>query len=530
MLFLIWLAVATAALVLYLKEVFSKLRKQEIRHRPTVPLLGNSAGVAFRLEHMTTALQKSYEAFPDDRVVGHYEFINPLILIKDLELLKNVTVKDFEHFVDRRAFGDIYDPLFGRNLLLLKGDDWKAMRSTLSPAFTSSKIRLMVPFMLEVGDKMMEQIKKNLDNAKCGYIDVDVKDMSTRYANDVIATCVFGLKVNSQREDNEFFKKVKEMSNVNFKRFLKFVGFRSFPALMAKLQIRLLPANISRFFSTIILGTMRQREKNNIVRNDMINLLLDAKKGSLSHDHGSTDTTAGFATVEESNVGKKKNDKEWSDNDLVAQAMLFLAAGFETISTSLSFLLHELALNPEVQERLVQEIRENDAKNGGKFDYTSIQGMEYLDMVVSELLRMWPAAPLIDRICVNEYNAGKPHAEATKDFIVQKGQSLTVSIFAFHRDPKHFPEPNKFDPERFSEENRQKIKPFTYMPFGLGPRNCIGSRFALCEVKVMVYQLLRVLEVSPCPRTCIPSRLAENTMSLRLAGGHWLRFSPRSYD
>ena len=74
---------------------------------------------------------------------------------------------------------------------------------------------------------------------------------------------------------------------------------------------------------------------------------------------------------------------EWSDIDLVAQAILFLVAGFDTVSTAMSFLLYELAVNPDVQERLVQEIRDNDAKNGGKFDFDSIQKLPYLDMVVS---------------------------------------------------------------------------------------------------------------------------------------------------
>lgn len=85
----------------------------------------------------------------------------------------------------------------------------------------------------------------------------------------------------------------------------------------------------------------------------------------------------------------------WSQDDLVAQALLFFLAGFETTSTTLSFLVHELALNPEVQERLVEEIRENEAKNGGKFDYNSIINMTYLDMVVSGKKRRRKALRLI---------------------------------------------------------------------------------------------------------------------------------------
>lgn len=73
----------------------------------------------------------------------------------------------------------------------------------------------------------------------------------------------------------------------------------------------------------------------------------------------------------------------WADNDLIAQAILFFIAGFETVSSAMTFTLHELAMNPDVQDKLVAEIRENNAKNGGKFDYNSIQNMTYMDMVVS---------------------------------------------------------------------------------------------------------------------------------------------------
>nr|AJN91175.1 cytochrome P450 monooxygenase CYP9A78 [Cnaphalocrocis medinalis] len=526
MLLFIWLAVVGATLVLYLKELYSRLSMLGLNHLPTVPLLGNMARVVFRKEHMVTTIRKSYQAFPDDRLVGHYEFINPLVLIRDAELLKNVMVKDFEHFTDRRAVGDNNDPIFGRSLLLLKGDEWKAMRSTLSPAFTSSKIRLMVPFILEVGDSMIEHIKKDIAESKTDFDDVNVKDLATRYANDVIATCAFGLKVKSQGHDNEFYKHAREVTTVDFQRFLKFIGFRSFPSIAKRFNIRLLPKHLGDFFSTVVLGTMSTRERNNIVRHDMIHLLMEAKKGQLSHDT-SSDAPAGFATVEESNIGKKKINREWSDNDLVGQAVIFLFAGFETVSTAISFLLHELALNPHVQERLLQEIRETDAKNEGKVDFNSIQNLTYLDMVVSEVLRMWPGAPTLDRVCVKDYNVGKPHSKAGKDLIIHKGQTLTIPVYSFHRDAQYFPEPDKFDPERFSEQNRGSINPSVYMPFGAGPRNCIGSRFALCEVKLMVYQLLKHVEVSPCARTCVPSQLDPATLAMRLQGGHWLRLQLR---
>ncbi|XP_026332428.1 cytochrome P450 9e2-like, partial [Hyposmocoma kahamanoa] len=110
---------------------------------------------------------------------------------------------------------------------------------------------------------------------------------------------------------------------------------------------------------------------------------------------------------------------------------------------------------------------------------------------------------------------------------IRKGEAVAIPVWAIHRNPKYHPNPDNFDPERFSEENKHKIQPYTYMPFGLGPRNCIGSRFALCEVKVVLYQLLNSFEVSPSNQTTIPAKLDPHSLLISIKGGHWARFNTR---
>lgn len=530
MVFIYLLIGAFVALGAWLYRNYTTLSHHGIKHGPFVPLLGDMAGVTFLKEHMTDVVMRVYDSFPNERLVGRYEFLTPYVIVKDPELLKRITVKDFDHFVDRRIIVDAKaEPMFGRNLVSLRGDEWKDMRSALSPAFTSSKIRLMVPFMVQVGDQMIRALKTKIEQSQVDYIDLEAKDLTTRYANDVIATCAFGLDVNSQHEENEFYKMSKELTNLTFETKMRFLGYRIVPWIMSAFQLAVFPAKVTEFFSNVVLGAMKQREEQHIHRPDMIHLLMEAKKGKLAHDTKTTqDDHAGFATVEESDVGKVKNKTVWSDMDLVAQAVIFLFAGYDTVSTTMSFLLYELAVNPECQERLLQEVRENEKKNNGKFDYNSVQHMTYLDMVVSEVLRKWPAAPVVDRLCVKDYNLGKPNDKTTKDVILRKGESVQIPLWAYHRDPKYFPDPEKFDPERFSEENKHNINPFVYMPFGLGPRNCIGSRFALCEVKVMAYQLLLHMEVTPCEKSIIPITLnMKDGFRMAVTGGNWLRFRPR---
>ncbi|CAK1596650.1 unnamed protein product [Parnassius mnemosyne] len=531
MLLAIWSAVILAAVALYFRQVYTRFSRYGVKHFKPIPILGNMARILLRMSHFSDDTQILYNAYPEERFVGRFEFLNPMVMIRDIELIKKITVKDFEHFLDHRSFvNENVDPFFGRNLFSLKGDEWKDMRSTLSPAFTSSKMRSMVPFMVEVGEQMIKSLKKEIQNSSGEYIDVEGKDLTTRYANDVIASCAFGLKVDSHSDkSNIFYKMGKIAATFNFKQLLKVFAMTSFPTVTKILRFSLFEKSEKDFFWNLVMNTMNEREAKQIVRPDMIHLLMEAKKGRLTHeDKSAIDTNAGFATVEESSVGKKNIDRVWTDSDIVAQAVLFFIAGFETISSAMSFALHEIAMHPEVQQRLYEEIKEDNEKNRGSLNYNSIQNLNYLDMVVSEVLRMWSPAVALDRLCTKDYNLEKPNKQATQDYIVRKGESVMIPVWAIHHDPKYYPDPEKFDPERFSEENKHLIRPFTYVPFGLGPRNCIGSRFALCEVKILLYQLLLHMELSPCKKTCIPVKLSNDTFNLIIQGGHWFKMRCRT--
>lgn len=131
---------------------------------------------------------------------------------------------------------------------------------------------------------------------------------------------------------------------------------------------------------------------------------------------------------------------------------------------------------------------------------------------------------------------------------VRKGDTIILPFFNLHRDEKYFPNPNTFDPERFSEENKKNIKPFTYLPFGIGPRNCIGtfyffllgitsidspcvsitgSRFALMEIKAMFFNILQDFNIVPCKKTQIPIVLAKGSITMRPENGFWVKFERR---
>lgn len=185
---------------------------------------------------------------------------------------------------------------------------------------------------------------------------------------------------------------------------------------------------------------------------------------------------------------------------------MFLLAGIDTSGTLISFACHELAVNPEVQEKLFNEI--NLVKDES-LNYETLNKMKYLDMVISEALRKWPPVTVLDRKCSKEYFL---ESNDGNDVILKPGDGVWFPIFNMHRDPKIFANPDKFDPERFSDENKGLIQPFTYLPFGVGPRNCIAVRFALLQAKSIIFNIILRFSIEVSENTQHPLQLKKNTL------------------
>jgi cytochrome P450 family 9 len=128
-------------------------------------------------------------------------------------------------------------------------------------------------------------------------------------------------------------------------------------------------------------------------------------------------------------------------------------------------------------------------------------------------------------VCVKDYQ----YDYDGKKFTIEKGKFFMIPIHGFHHDPQYFPEPEKFDPERFSPENRHNIDPDTYLPFGVGPRNCIGSRFAIMEVKTIIYYLMVNFQLCPSEKTQIPLKLMKKPLAIgmKTEKGIWVKMVPR---
>ncbi|XP_044762892.1 cytochrome P450 9e2-like [Coccinella septempunctata] len=523
-----WL-VATLALILlfyyYDRNRFMYWARKDVKQVTPPPIFGDNWHLMFKKMAFCDYIKKTYDSFDSVRYFGHYQFYQPLLVVKDPKLLKQICVKDFEHFLDHRPFTtEEADPLWNKNLFSLKGQKWKEMRSTLSPFFTGSKMRQMFVLMHECARNFADYLADKQEDM----IEMELKDAFTRYSNDIIASTAFGVQCDSLRDgENQFYINGKRATDFSgFVKNLKFVLHAVLPKLSKLLKATFFDKEISDFFRGVVRDSLEYRESNKIDRPDLINLLLQARRDPPEEEVKLEETN--FAAVKEHmdiKSSRTRGKLDMSLDDITSQALIFFFAGFETVSTVMCFVAYELAVNHDVQLRLREELDEF-RNSGRKFSYEGLAKLPYLDMVLSETLRKWPPTPATDRQCNKTYTID-PELDGEKPLRIDAGDIIMIPIWGLHRDPKHWDNPDRFDPERFSAENRHKVDPYVYVPFGVGPRNCIGSRYAITEVKVVFFELLARFEILPVGKSCIPFVADYKTFNLTSSNGFWFGLKKR---
>lgn len=482
----------------YLKD-YNFFDKRGIPHSKPVPFLGSLWNAVLMRRTFADTVRDLYNEFRDAKYIGFFDFLTPVVMIRDLDLIRSVTIKNFEHFPDHRSFqNDLIDPLFSKNLFNLRGDRWKDVRMTLTPAFTSSKMKAMFVLMRECAKRYGE----NLASLPADQRTLELKDAFTRYTNDVIATCAFGITVDSMTDrDNKFYVYGREGTNFGRIQSLKFFLIRSFPKLCNMLKLRLVRSEIADFFTELVEATIKTRDEKGIVRPDMIQLMMETR-------------------------GKLGPGKELSIEDMTAQAFIFFFGGFESTSTVMCFAAYEVGVNEDIQKRLQDEIDEVLDNCNGEVTYEAINSMKYLDAIVNEALRMYPVVVATDRICMKDFEL-PPTVPSGKSYLVRKGEYIWIPIYGLQHDPEHFPEPDKFNPDRFYEDPKRILNSGVFLSFGLGPRMCIGNRFALLEAKTLLFYVFANCTLKPCSKTVIPMKLSKSGFAMTAEGGFWFNVEQR---
>lgn len=500
--FIVLLTILIGILLLFIHHQMTYWSNKGVPHIKIIPIIGNRfVTLIFGGPSVPEFSMQIYNQFPEAKYVGLMMFNSPVILLKDLELIKDVCVKNFDFCPDHQSFIDErMDPILGKNVFSLRGERWREIRSALSPSFTTSKMKFLFQLILKVSDDFINYFDNHSDITNM----IDVKDAFTRYTNDVIATSAFGISVDSMKNrENEFYLRGKDATNLTgTRRILKFMAGIIFPRLMRLAGQTYLSKDTNKFFVDLIHKTVKMRDEKGIVRPDMIHLLMQARD------------SAGF---------------EMTIDDIVAQAFIFFLAGFDTSSTLMSFVCHQLAYHPDVQSRLCQEIDSltSNNENNEPLSYDIITKMKYMDMVINETLRLYPPVVILDRVCVKSFDLPSPTPN-TNGITVSPGSKFWIAAYAMHRDPKYFPNPDEFIPDRFNDENKDNILPYSFVPFGIGPRKCIGERFGMMETKLLLARILQKFIIKPTEKSTKDIIIDRSSLNLVPKGGIWLQFAKRN--
>jgi cytochrome P450 len=189
--------------------------------------------------------------------------------------------------------------------------------------------------------------------------------------------------------------------------------------------------------------------------------------------------------------------KTMTEEEILGQMLLLFVAGFDTSASLLTSCTYCLALNPEAQQLLWEEIT-GAVDEKGDIDYQKMAQLPYLDAVLSETLRMYSPFIRLERLASADYRLDKT------GLVIPKGMVVQIPTHAIHYNPQFHPQPEVFRPERFLPQNRDKMVPYSYLPFGGGPRYCVGMRFALLEAKTALVHLLQRFKIGTCSRTKCP--------------------------
>lgn len=265
--------------------------------------------------------------------------------------------------------------------------------------------------------------------------------------------------------------------------------------------------------------SFKQRKASQTKRNDLLDMMIEAVEGT-SGDVQEDDIHATEQYEKDAKIVGNIKKKTVSYDDVISTALVMLAAGYDTTGTTLSYILYELALNPDCQDTLLEEIEEA-ATDVNKMSYETIQSLPYLDAVIHESMRKHPIVSMLTRVCTKDYKV------PGHSFTIKKGLEVFVNYIGICYDPEIFPNPKEFNPERFTKENTSKRNPYTAMGFSVGPRNCLAMRFAMFEMKVCLSNLVSNFRFFPCEKTVSDVEWDPKSMLGAAKGGLWIQCEKR---
>ncbi|XP_031345430.1 cytochrome P450 4c3-like isoform X2 [Photinus pyralis] len=366
--------------------------------------------------------------------------------------------------IDKSYEYNFFHDWLGTGLLTSTGQKWKSQRKLLTPTFHFQILEKYMKIFNRQSNTFIDILKLKMSNGP-----FDVFPCVALCTLDIICEAAMGVQIDAQKNStSSYVLSVKEMCRI--------ITERAFS-----------PTKMINFMYKFT-WTYQQQRKVLSILHGFTNSVIRSRKS----------TFTGRRSNERNDEGLAKRvafldlllEYDLSDETIREEVDTFMFEGHDTTAAGISFTLYCLSKHPDVQGKVVEELRRIFyGDNNRAPTYQDVQEMKYLEMVIKESLRLYPPVPSFSRVLTQDV--------PFDGSLLPKGLVLTLYPLLLHRDPTSFPDSEKFDPDRFLLENSATRSPYAYVPFSAGPRNCIGQRFAMVELKFTISKVLRNFEILP---------------------------------
>lgn len=271
-----------------------KWRKLNVPYVKPLPLFGNSMNLFLSREHPLDFFTGIYNRFPGEKLCGFYQMTTPFLMIRDPELINNIMIKDFSHFTDHGFDTDPSVNIMANSLFMLKGDRWRTMRQKLSPGFTSGKLKDTHDQIKECTDQLINIVDDNLKVSD----HFEIRELVGNFSTDVIGMSAFGLKLDNIKNGNLHFRKFgKKLFQSDFKQLFVQAMLLFCPKLVIFLKLKQFPEDAADFYGSMFRDVLEYRDRNNVVRNDVTQTLIQAKKDLVTNNDSDDSTPESIFTA-----------------------------------------------------------------------------------------------------------------------------------------------------------------------------------------------------------------------------------------